>query len=87
MPVFHIYSLQVYCTQCSVQIIRNLFAMVHNLLGLIVLKFILGSGSGTSVMKSSDPKKCIVATDDALAFSPCTLGVHMNNIIELKAKM
>ena len=49
--------------------------MVHNLLGLIVLKFILGSGSGISVMKSSDPKKCIVATDDALAFSPCTLGV------------
>ena len=59
-----------------------------NLLGLIVPVFILDSSSGISIVISSDgPEKFIVATDDALAFSPCTLDRHKNDIMGLKVHL
>ena len=47
-----------------------------NLLELLVPTLILGCSNGISVTKFSDtPEKCIVATDDSLASSPCTLDI------------
>ena len=43
---------------------------------LVVLTLVLDHNSGISVVRTSDaPEKYIIASEDALAFSPCTLNV------------